>query len=297
MPTLRRLAPLALLPLLACRATPPPAEAQDEIQVALAAARARWEADPTDEDAIVWLGRRLGYAGRYEEAVEVFSRGLELHPDSAWLLRFRGHRCITLRRFEDALRDLQRANELAAGRPDEVEPDGQPNAAGVPIGSLRSNIDYHLGLAHYLRGDWERALAAYEAGAERARANPDRSVSRGYWTWLTLRRLGRDADAARLLAGLDLEAPLLENHAYRDLLRHFRGELDEVTLMAGVEAGSIEHATRAYGAAVLRLVSGDEAGARERLAAIVAHDPPAAFGSIAAEAELARLDGPARAAR
>ena len=71
---------------------------------------------------IVWYGRWLGYAGRYEEAVAVFSRGLEVLPDSAWLLRFRGHRYITLRRFDEAVADLERADALAQGRPDQVEP-------------------------------------------------------------------------------------------------------------------------------------------------------------------------------
>jgi tetratricopeptide (TPR) repeat protein len=290
-PTLLRSAgaPLVALALLAasCRARPaatPDVPSQDEVE--LRAARERYERDPSDEDAIVWLGRRLGYVGRYEEAVAVFSRGLELHPESAWLLRFRGHRHITLRRFEDAVRDLERADALAARAPDEVEPDGHPNEAGIPIGTLRSNIDYHLGLAHYLRGDHEAALAAYERGAERARANPDREVSHAYWTWLTLRHLGRDREARELLAALALDRPLLENHGYQDLLRHFRGELAEDELLRGCEPGTVEHATRAYGAAMRRHFESDRAGGRARLEALAASGPPAAFGCIAAEAQL-----------
>src|SRR5262245_41417759 len=35
----------------------------------LVAAEARWKAAPDDLDALIWYGRRLGYEGRFEEAV------------------------------------------------------------------------------------------------------------------------------------------------------------------------------------------------------------------------------------
>ena len=44
---------------------------------------------PEREDSFIWLGRRLGYLVRYQEAIDVFSDGLELFPDSYKLLRFR----------------------------------------------------------------------------------------------------------------------------------------------------------------------------------------------------------------
>jgi tetratricopeptide (TPR) repeat protein len=288
MPHSKLLPLLALLVLSACRGLPPPSP-EEHLRRELAQAVERYESDPDDEQATVWLGRWLGYAGRYEEAVAIFTRGLEVHPDSPWLLRFRGHRYITLRRFDDAAADLERADALAEGQPDEVEPDGQPNPAGVPIGSLRSNIDYHLGLAHYLRGDFEQALAVYERSAERARANPDRLVSHAYWKWLTLRQLGRDDEARAFLALLDLSVDVLENQAYRDLLRLFRGELGELELVRGVSPFSTEFPTRVYGLAMQRLLAGDLDGARARLGVSIDWGPPASFGRIAAEVELARL--------
>lgn len=40
------------------------------------AAAADYQADPGDEDAIIWYGRRLAYLSRYNDAIEVYSRGL-----------------------------------------------------------------------------------------------------------------------------------------------------------------------------------------------------------------------------
>lgn len=278
---------IALAFLVACRGTAQPPE--DPLVGDLATARARLAAEPDAEDAHIWVGRRLGYLGRYREAVEAFSRGLEQHPDSARLLRFRGHRYITLRRFDLARADLERADALARLAPDEIEPDGQPNAAGIPLTTLRSNIDYHLGLALYLSGDFERALAVYRAGEERGRANADRAVSHGYWTWLTLQRLQRRDEARAYLDSLDLDAPVLENDGYRDLLRLFRGEIDEARLLAGHGPGSVQHATRAYGAGMARYLQGDLEGARRLWREILAAGPQGSFGVIAAEVELARL--------
>ncbi len=266
----------------ACSATPSdPAVAARERD--LAAAQARWRAEPDSVDACVWVGRRLGYLGRYEEAIEVFTRGLERHPDDPWLLRFRGHRWITLRRFDAAIEDLERADRVASLRPDEVEPDGQPNAAGVPIGTLRSNIDYHLGLALMLSGDLERAERVYALGAERARANDDRLVSHAYWWWIVLKRLGREARAAEVLAATTGERTIIENDGYHALVRHFRGELSREELLRDVAPGTTEFATRGFGAAMKLEFDGRAEEARELLATVVASGPMASFGCIAAE--------------
>lgn len=287
-----RLALLLLAATCACR-SPAPAPSQPEIE--LAAAESAYARDPRDEMAAVWLGRRLGYVGRYEEAVWAFTRGLEVHPDSAWLLRFRGHRFITLRRFDDAALDLQRARDLAALRPDEVEPDGAPNKDRIPIGTLRSNIDYHLGLAHFLRGDFAAAWRVYDAGFDLARHNGDRLVSHTYWAWLTLMELGRRDDAARLLEPIQADMPLHENESYRALLMHFKGELSEKDLLADTATKKNDLATRGFGAGMKRLFDGDRAGARELFRRVVQSAPAASFGFIAAETELSRSFGETRA--
>jgi len=46
-------------------------------------------------------------------------------------------------------------------KPNQIEPDGLPNAKNIPISTLKGNIWYHLGLAYYLKGDFENALWAY----------------------------------------------------------------------------------------------------------------------------------------
>lgn len=221
-----------------------PGEVREARERELAAARAALAAAPGDAEALIWIGRRLGYLGRYREAVAVFSEGIARHPDDARFLRHRGHRFLTLRRLELAEADLARAAELVRGRPDEVEPDGQPNERGIPTSTLQSNVWYHLGLARYLRGDFEGALAAYRECLA-VSGNPDMLVATSHWLYMALRRLGREAEAAEVLAAIDADLDIIENQAYHRLLLMVRGELSSEELLAetGGDAGSLDFAT------------------------------------------------------
>jgi hypothetical protein len=102
---------------------------------------------PNAADSIIWLGRRTAYLGNYTNAVRIFSSGIVLPPKEARLYRHRGHRYLTVRCFDDAIRDLETAAKLINGKPDEIEPDGLPNAKNTPTSTLQSNVWYHLGLA------------------------------------------------------------------------------------------------------------------------------------------------------
>ena len=160
------------------------------METQLAAARARYEANPNDPDAIIWFGRRLAYPGRFSEAIEVYTKGIKKFPRDARLYRHRGHRYITLRKFALAIADLRKAAALTKGKPDEVEPDGQPNARNIPTSTLQFNIWYHLGLAYYLTGQNENALRSYRE-CLKVSNNPDALAATTHWLYMTLRRLNR----------------------------------------------------------------------------------------------------------
>src|SRR5687767_15894936 len=60
-----------------------PPETVREREAKLAAARSSWRRNPNDAEAIIWLGRRTAYLGRYREAIEIFTQGIEIHPNDA----------------------------------------------------------------------------------------------------------------------------------------------------------------------------------------------------------------------
>lgn len=254
---------------------------------ALDEARKQWDKAPEDPEALIWVGRRLGYLGRMREAIDVFGIGVERFPGDARMLRHRGHRYISVREFELARADLERAAKLVAGRADEVEPDGQPNAAGVPLETLHSNIHYHLGLACFLLGDFAAAERGFRDALAAAR-NADNQCSSTHWLYLSLRKQGRHADAARAVEAVRPIRDVLEYRGYFELCRGYLGEmsLDEVFERAK-SRGGVERGTCGFGAAMWWAFEGDAAGSTRLLRDVVQGDNPFAFGYIAAEVELA----------
>jgi Flp pilus assembly protein TadD len=165
----------------------------------LAAAIGRRDSSPDDPDAWVWVGRRLGYLGRFREAVRVYDEAVGRFPKDAALLRHRGHRHLTLRNFPAATADLARAWELAKDAPDVVEPDGAPTPGVPPRSTLKSNILYHLGLSWYFRGNFDEAAEVF-GRAVALGVNDDARVAANWWRCLSLARIGDKPGLAAALA-------------------------------------------------------------------------------------------------
>ncbi|MDQ6603188.1 MAG: hypothetical protein M3Z19_10725, partial [Chloroflexota bacterium] len=86
-----------------------PDDVRERLEAQLAEARVAYEAAPDDLDALMLLGQRTAYSGRFQDAIAVYTEGIARHPDDARLYRHRGHRLISLRRFDEAIADLTEA--------------------------------------------------------------------------------------------------------------------------------------------------------------------------------------------
>jgi tetratricopeptide (TPR) repeat protein len=267
-----------------------PAERRRVLEDNLVRAVLDFVRDPRAADSFIWLGRRLAYLGRYRDAIAVYTRGLEAHPDDFRLLRHRGHRYVTVREFDNAVADLERATRLIRNVPDAVEPDGDPNPRGIPTSTSHFNIWYHLGLAYYLQGDFENARRCYRECLAFSTGSPDRLVATSDWLYMTLRRLGRDAEAAEVLAPIRRDLPVIENTVYLSRLLLYKGEKTPEELLGAGGDDAVAVATNGYGVGNWYLVNGQPERAREVFERVVFTKGPqwAAFGFIAAEAELAR---------
>lgn len=262
------------------------ANARNVYETKLSEARADLVKNPESADALIWVGRRLGYLGKYRESIAVFSDGAREFPKDARFLRHRGHRLITLRCFDDAIRDFEAAARLVKGKPDEIEPDGLPNARNIPTSTLQTNIFYHLGLAYYLKGDFKNALKAYKKCVKLSK-NPDMLVAAKHWEYMTLRRLGRKKDAAKAIAGIGDNLEIIENDDYYKLVRLYQGKVKAESLFSG-KADELGDASAGYGVGNWYFYIGETEKGIEVFRRIVAGNQWASFGYIAAEAELAR---------
>lgn len=260
------------------------APGQDTLEK-LAQARADYEADPDDADNIIWFGRRTAYSGDFRGAIEIFSEGIRKHPGDARMYRHRGHRYISIREFDRAIADLERAAKLIEGRENETEPDGVPNALNIPVSSLHGNIWYHLGLAYYLVHDWDNALRAFQSGFDAA-GNDDNRVSTTHWRYMILRRANRPEEAEAVLEDISADMNVIENTVYHRLCLFYKGEIP-VGEITGDDSDNPTNSAAAYGVANWYYYNGDRVEADRRLTKHLLQSSWSAFGFIAAEADLA----------
>src|SRR5258705_2514138 len=205
---------------------------------AVKSARAALEASPRNMTRIIDLGAAQSGARQFREAIVTFTRGLEIEPNNALLLRWRGHRYLSVREFDRAFADLTR---------------------GGAIDSTIYGIWYHLGIVQYLRGAFADAAASFAKAQPIA---PDAGELAGStdWLWMSLSRAGRGADAKAML---DRRPEKPVTNAYTRRLQLYRGEIGPDAVVTAADTDEVQIVTLAYGLGNWYLVRGDKAQARK----------------------------------
>lgn len=261
-------------------------EPSEELVADFEAKLQAYEENPT-ADNLIWYGRFMAYKGNYKAAIDLYTKGIEEFPEDARFYRHRGHRYISIRAFDKAIADFDKAVALIDGKANEVEPDGMPNAQNIPVSTLHGNIWYHKGLAHYLEWDFENALIAYQ-NCLSSTANDDNKVSATHWIYMILRRLERVEEAQKALEIIKPEMDVIENMSYHKACLFYKAALDEADIAGTEEAFSANDAMD-YAIGNWYLYNGDTTKAIAKYEKIIANGGWNSFGYIAAEADLYRL--------
>ncbi len=234
---------------------------------AIARAEAALAADPSNLDRIIQLGLAQSGVRQYREALATFTRGLSIAPDHAVLLRWRGHRYLSVRELDRALDDLTRSARLD---------------------STIYGIWYHLGIVRYARGEFAAAAEAF-ARARRLAPNAGELAGSHDWLWMALSRAGRGAEARASLATVTDSLLAAAANAYAQRIALYLGRVGPDQVLTPADTGDIAVATLSYGVGNWFLVRGDTTAAREWFSRSVRSGGWPAFGFIVSEAELRRL--------
>lgn len=272
-----------------------PKERQAQYDSALNVALHNYKNAPQNLENIIWLGRRLAYMGRYREAIETYTKGISLFPNSPELYRHRGHRYISTRQFEKAVADLEKSAMLVKSIPLTQEANGIP----IPLPendqptTLQFNIYYHLGLAYYLQGEYGKAADAYEQCMEYSQTD-DEIAATADWLYMAYRRMGEDEVAEETLAMIREDMNIKENEGYFERLLMYKGLVAPDSLLnigsnVPLADRDLALATQGYGVGNFYLYNGEQQLGKQILEDIVEGRHWAAFGYIAAEADLARM--------
>lgn len=249
-------------------------------------AKSTYETNPQDVEALIWYGRRTAYLGQYREAIGIYTLGIEQFPNDARLYRHRGHRYISIREYDKAIADFEEVARLIEGTPNEIEPDGMPNAKNIPVSTLHGNIWYHLGLAYYLTHDYEKAYTAYLRCRESGDLY-DNIVSSTHWLYMIQQRLENPSKADSLLAPIHQDSTVIENQSYADLCHLYKGWLPVDSLIQDGPGNPSNDAVR-YGVANWYLYHGDTVLAKKMMEELVDSKAFSSFGYLAAESDLIR---------
>jgi tetratricopeptide (TPR) repeat protein len=261
-------------------------EALPDKDGAVAKADAALAAQPGNPELILAAAQARDRIWRYSESIALYGQGIKAAPGDFRFPRYRGHRYISTRKFDLAVKDLERAKALAPGSFD---------------------VAYHLGLAHYLRAEYQKAAAEYSrclnmAGKPESApplpegvrhcaelsADDNSRVALTEWLYRALRRAGRDADAERLLSSIGDEMKVDSNETYYESLMFYKGMRTEKSLLDPSRLKGNQFPTAAYAVANWQWLEGNKAKACRMYRQIVEDPAWNAFGYIAAEAELAR---------
>ena len=231
----------------------------------VARAEAALGADPRNVDRIIALGVAQSGARQFREAIATLTKGIEIVGAHPMLLRWRGHRYLSVREFDSAHADLTR---------------------GYRIDSTNYGILYHLAIVYFVRGDFNRAAELF-AKAQPHAPNAGELAGSTDWLWMSLMRAGRARDARAMLARRPDSLPV--SNAYTQRLRLYRGEITPDAVFTPADTADVQVATLAYGIGNWYLVRGDTATARTWFDRSVKSGGWPGFGFILSEVELRRL--------
>ena len=237
-------------------------------------AKASVAGDAKNVALLLALSKTQAARRQYKEAVATDTAALAIDPKNADLLLERGHRELGLRQFGAARADLEQAAQINSAMPD---------------------VFYHLALSHYFVGEFAEAAKAFARCRELA-PNTDSVIDDTNWLYASLRRAGKDAEAAEALKAVGPEVTASGHPAiYLRLVHLYQGKLGPEDSQSAKPAkgdaeGDLMFTTTSYGTGNWTLFERhDVAKAKQMFASVVVGESWNAWGFIGSEAELARL--------
>ena len=250
-------------------------------QGALAAAKQKLDADPKNLELLRALEQEQVKAWQYREALETCARGLQIAPQTAAFYVERGHREVALQQFAATIADMKRA---------------------IAIDPSIGDIYYHLGLAHYFRGEFAPAADAFQKSVDIAKSKgaegTDGVTNSTNWLYASLRRAGKKDEAAKALEAVPPEVTTKDPHSqvYLNLVRFYQGRMkdSEVVEPEPPRDGHVylepelKFDTSAYQVGNWYLYNGNRSKAREYFERIAKGGVWITWGFVGAQVELAK---------
>jgi tetratricopeptide (TPR) repeat protein len=217
---------------------------------------------------LIALGDAQAGLWNVRDAIPIYDRAIALDPKNATAFQQRGHRYLSIREFQKARADLEKAAQM------------DPKLLSAW---------YYLGVLDYAEGKFDKAAADFEKNLALQDDDFTKAIGTVDWLYMSYRR-GKQDDKAKQL--LDRVTPDLKIEGsprlYFNRTLFYKGLKNPDELLAAA-ATDIERTTLAYGIGNYYLAAGDKQKAREYMEKAVGTSAWVGLAFIAAEKDLQQL--------
>lgn len=242
--------------------------AQPDPQGQVAEAQKKLDADPKNVALLIALGDAYAAVWNHRESIKIYERAFELDKNNATLHQQRGHRYLSIRQFDKARLDLEKAVAM------------DPKLVGAW---------YYLGVLDYVAGRFDNAAADFEKNIALQGGDVAKAIGSVDWLYMSYRRGKQDEKARRLLELVQPDLKIEGNpRLYFNRTLFYKGLKKEAELLAGTPS-DIELTTLCYGIGNFHLVNGDKKKASEYMEKAVGTTAWVGLAFIAAEKDLAQM--------
>lgn len=171
--------------------------------------KSQWNENLTEEEFIN-LGNNYASIYQFNNAIKTYTKGLLHYPNSFKLLLYRAHRLLSVRKVDEAIPDLEKAltfMDVTNSSELEYNPDGSIK------GSFEYWIYYHMGLGHYLKGNYGEAISAYK-NCLKTSVTGNNKVGATYWLYNNYLKAKDNQNAEKLINEFVFEENADLNYSY-----------------------------------------------------------------------------------
>ncbi len=193
---------------------------------------------PLKESSYSWRGRREGFMGNYAKAIEIFTEGMELFPESYALYRYRGYHLVRNYQFEEGIIDLRRAEELIENVDVAPTQEGIPGRSNFSPSTFKRNIYYYLAESSMATGDYNTVVEYMDKAAEtnQLRDKDDFLVSTSFYKYMAMRKLGQHDEANEMIMAIPRGLDIISNRDYYDAIQFLQGRVSRDQFMGRADS-------------------------------------------------------------
>jgi tetratricopeptide (TPR) repeat protein len=240
------------------------------------------KANPKDMALLLRAAAERDQLFRFSESAELFTEALGLMPDNPRILRLRGHRYLSLRRFDEAENDL-RASLTAV--PESFEASLMLGITLYMQGKFAESADI---MGKCLAQTGEHTPVQGMQSCKGMMSNPNAGSAMLDWRYRSLLRAGRQDEAAEALKQINAEWKPAGNAANLRALRVAQGSMTSEEALKLEPRAGLDYLTVLSGIAVQQLVAGKTEEACRMFKQAQMDNYWSGFGMILAEVELAK---------